>query len=59
MKTLESKSLNAKPTETESGNTMPPPTPGLAHSNPTTEDDVVSTMINFIKLDLSGPVNQL
>tara|TARA_B110000240_G_scaffold112537_1_gene126372 strand:+ start:121 stop:279 length:159 start_codon:yes stop_codon:yes gene_type:complete len=41
MKTSESKSLNAKPTETESGNTMPPPTPGLAHSNPTTEEQEV------------------
>tara|TARA_B110000285_G_scaffold184061_1_gene208481 strand:+ start:161 stop:283 length:123 start_codon:yes stop_codon:yes gene_type:complete len=38
MKTSENKSLNAKPTETESGNTMPPPTPGPAHSNPTTEE---------------------
>ena len=37
MKISESKNLNAKPTETESGNMTPPPTPGPAHSNPTTE----------------------
>ena len=37
MKTSESKSSNAKLTETENGNTTPPPTPGPAHSNHTTE----------------------
>ena len=38
MRTSESKSSSAKPTETENGNMMPPPTPGLAHSRDTTED---------------------
>ena len=47
MKTSENKSLNAKPTETESGNTTPPPTPGPAHSNPTTEDKSIT---NYDKL---------
>ena len=37
MKTSESKNLNARLTETENGNMMPPPTPGLAHSKATTE----------------------
>ena len=36
-KTSESKNSNAKPTETENGNTMLPPTPGHAHSRDTTE----------------------
>ena len=39
MRTSESKSSSARPTETESGNTMPPPTPGPAHSRDTTEQD--------------------
>ena len=38
MRTSENKNSSARLTETESGNTTPPPTPGPAHSNPTTED---------------------
>jgi len=30
--------LKCRPTETENGNTTPPPTPGPAHSRDTTED---------------------
>ena len=37
MRTSENKNSNARPIETENGNTTPPPTPGPAHSNPTTE----------------------
>ena len=51
MKTSENKNLNAKPTETENGNTMLPPTPGLAHSRDTTEHMSLTEVIkNYSKL---------
>ena len=58
MRISESKNSSARPTETENGNTMPPPTPGLAHFNHTTEildgqpktDHWTRGMINFINV---------